>query len=53
MIHEDRTAKLRREYFKWVDYQIVDEKLAAIYKQRIEDLKPKQGAKNERTTQKN
>lgn len=46
MLHEDKLAKLRREYFKRIDYELVDKRVAEIYKQKIEELKPI-GAKNE------
>lgn len=42
MIHEDKTAKLRREYFKRIDYELVDKRVTAIYEQKIKELQPKQ-----------
>jgi hypothetical protein len=47
MIHEDKLAKLRREYFKRIDYKFVDDRVAEIYRQKIKELTPKLGAKNE------
>jgi len=34
MTHEDMAAKLRREYRKRIDYQLVDKKVAAIYEEK-------------------
>lgn len=45
MLHEDKTAKLRREYFKRIDYELVDKRVAAIYEQKIKELTPMEKAK--------
>ena len=41
MLVEDRAAQLRREYFKLVDYELVDDKTAAELEKKIKALTPR------------
>jgi len=45
MLHEDKLAEVRREYFKLVDYELVTPEKQKEYEQRIEQYTPKEQTK--------